>query len=327
VEDLKQTLKGTKKQLEAVAHQRDKALQRAKEARSQEDEYFEENSQLQQQDEALNNKLTETSGILNRSRDDNSMLKEKVEDLKAEGSREKANSHAAGGKNQAELMEARNDLKVSLGVNRNLQAELQRMQAVLPDEERHKLGLPPLKKDGKAAPVTPPAPPVETAPAPPVETASAPPVVTAPAAEASTPAAKPVASAVVPLAETHETGRAEQGVRPQVSEVKHWEKAAVATKPSAKRLLARATPAPATAKEATSKPVVKTAPVAVVKALPAKSAEKVKTAAALPGEPLKPVDDAAAMLASVTEPKPAPSSGKKSALQKLADFFASPLQR
>lgn len=303
-EDFDNKLKKTKQQLEAVAHQGDKNLERAKEARSQEDEYFEENSRLEQQDEALNTKLTEIGAASNHSQDENRVLHQKLQDLKSEEAREKANSHSAWVENQDELMQARRDVQLSLGVNRNLQAELERTRAVLSDKGRQTVGLPPLKKDTTA---------------------------------------KAVTSVVVQLAENHDEGPATQPLTPQVSEVKHWEKTADVAKPPVKRLMVKAVPkvpAPTVVTpEVTPKVALKAMPkaavatvsaveaVPVARALPAKkSAVKVEKpkAAPLPGEPPKPSDDAATTLASVTDPKP-PSP--PSALQKLAAFFASPLQR
>merc|ERR1719439_241082 len=68
VDTLTDKLQKTRKELDAVKHQRDKATERAKEARSQEDEYFEENSRLQQQDDTLNAKLNDLSAAANRSK-------------------------------------------------------------------------------------------------------------------------------------------------------------------------------------------------------------------------------------------------------------------
>lgn len=326
-----------------MMHQRDKALERAKEARSQEDEYFEENSRLEQQDGTLKTQLTEIETTNNNSQAQNSELRQRVEDLKAEEAREKANSHAAWVKNQGELMQSRRDLKLSMGVNANLEAELKRTEAILTDKERAALGLPPLKKDAKgkktSAPVSQPAPPA----APVVAAPTAPAVVEEPAAVA--PAVAPAApepavtptpkeTAVVPLREKEEDSSAAEPLTPQVGHVKVWETAAEAAKP--KKLLSKvasvvAKPEPAKKAAPISRAPVASKQPAVVqaKAVPPAAAVKVKTTPApLPGEPPKPVDDAAATLASVTggsdsTPK-ASSAAPRSALQKLAEFFASP---
>jgi len=170
VQDLEDSVKTTKQQILAVGRQRDKALERAKEARSQEDEYFEENSRLEQQDEALNAKLAEVGTAANRTQEENKVLDQQVQDLKDEAAREKANSHAAWLQNSDELIQAKEDLKVSMQGNRDLQAQLAQAQAVLSDKERHTLGLPPLKKQATAvkaeAPATPPAAPAATSPQP-----------------------------------------------------------------------------------------------------------------------------------------------------------------
>jgi hypothetical protein len=293
VQNLKELLKKTKHSLKAVAQQRDKALERAKEARSQEDEYFEENSDLQTQDKEFQQKIVDMGAAANHSNDETEVLQQQVDELKAEAEREKANSHAAFVTNQNELMEARQDLQMSLGVNRNLQAELQRMQAVLSDKERQTLGLPPLKKDASVKAVAPTASPVVAA-----------------ASEEKQ----------VVLEEKHEDEHPPSPLTPQVAERKHWETAEEAARSTAKKLLA---------KKAVAAPVEKASAVSIVKALPAqkKVAKLSTTQTPLPGEPPKPSNDAEATLASVTNSKPAAGHSKKSALQKLADFFASPLPR
>merc|ERR1711924_532587 len=146
-------------QLSSITRQRDKALNRAKQARSQEDEYFEENSHLEQQEEATNAKLAEVSAIANSSRDENNLLKQQVEDARSEESQEKANSHAAWVENQGQLMQARRDLQDSQNVNVDLQTQLRQAQALLSDKERQKLGLPPLKKPAAAKAQKSPTPP------------------------------------------------------------------------------------------------------------------------------------------------------------------------
>jgi chromosome segregation ATPase len=282
VDGLRDALQETKSQLASITHQRDKALGRAKQARSQEDEYFEENSHLEQQDEALNQKLAEVTAASNRSQADDAALKQEVSDLKNENAREKANSHAAWVENQDELMQARQDVKGSAQTNEDLQAELHREQAVLSDKERQALGLPPVKKAVTAAP--------QHAIAQASEAASN----TAVGKPDESPASKPLI--------------------PQVEET------STDTKPAPKKLLAKR-PEQEVAKSSASKTEVQVVPSATV----VKAAKTELVQAPLPGEPPKPTDDdAAATLASVVDPKPA---APRSSLQKLADFFASPIQR
>jgi hypothetical protein len=308
-EDLSGELAKTKQQLASMTRQREKAVMRAKEARSQEDEYFEENSRLEQQDEALNTKLNEVSATANASLKENKILKQKVEDLKDEENQEKANSHAAWVENEGQLMQARRDLKLSERARSQMEAELQRTEAILTDKERQTLGLPVLNKtdgksqaDAKSAVAAPSAKAVTQPPTVAVTQAPVVAVTQAPAPE--TPKAN---TAVVPLAEKTEKGSNAEPLTPQVGHVKVWESAA---KP-AKKLLAKH-----------SHPTEVKPTIAVTAAVSTKTDV---TQAPLPGEPPKPVDDAAATLASVSDAKP--TSGRRSALQKLADFFASPLQR
>jgi len=378
VDDLTSNLKRTQTKLGKRTEQRNKALERAREARSQEDEYFEENSRLQQQDDSVNAKLSEVGAAANHSQEENTVLNQKIEDLKSVEFREKANSHAAWVQNQGELMQSRRDLKLSMGVNRNLQDELQRTQAVLSDKERQTLGLPVLKRGTQVKTL---------ATAGNTESVARAPEVLQPA---------PVA---VPLEERHEEGAAAVPLTPQVSHIKVWETTAETAKP--KRLLSKSVPAivkaepvkvvpkatPVVAKVEPVKVVPKAIPVAakaepvkkvvvvpappqlkkaapvevlkkavpkdtvvakaeavkkvvavlappqpekvaviIVKAATPMAAAQVQTTHAplLSGEPQIPADDAAATLASVTDPQPL---AQHSALQKLAAFFASPLQR
>jgi hypothetical protein len=284
-----------------MTRQHEKAVMRAKEARSQEDEYFEENSRLEQQDEALNTKLNEVSATANASMKENGILKQKVEELKDEENQEKANSHAAWVENEGQLMQAKRDLKLSEQARGQMGAELQRAEAILTDKERQTLGLPLLNRtDGKSQAgvkslVAATSPKAVTQP--PAATVTQPPAPETPKAN----------TAVVPLGEKTEKGSNTEPLTPQVGHVKVWEAAA---KP-ARRLLAKH-----------SHPTEVASTVAATVAVSTKTAV---TQAPLPGEPPKPVDDAAVTLASVTDAKP--TIGRRSALQKLADFFASPLQR
>merc|ERR1719183_1937810 len=151
-------------------------------------------------------------------------------------------------------MQARSDLKLSMGVNRNLQMELERTRTVLSDKERETLGLPALKKDAKDAkgangkdktpvPVTAVSTLSERSvtapdtPAPVATQKNPAPQMLSPATPApSVTQEKPVvkAPASVPLQQKREA--ATEALKPQIGHVKVSEKIAQVVKPTPKRL-------------------------------------------------------------------------------------------
>eukprot|EP00411_Alexandrium_monilatum_P007386 CAMPEP_0175296090 /NCGR_PEP_ID=MMETSP0093-20121207/58850_1 /TAXON_ID=311494 /ORGANISM="Alexandrium monilatum, Strain CCMP3105" /LENGTH=279 /DNA_ID=CAMNT_0016592077 /DNA_START=54 /DNA_END=891 /DNA_ORIENTATION=+ len=140
-QELENQLQAVQRQTEVLSHQREVALERVRTARSQEDEYFEENSQLQQRGEALSDKLKEADSDLNHSASEIQQLRSEVTTLKAEEVREQQNSHAAWVANERELVQARRDLQLANMLKDSTQAELQHTRAVLTDTQRRALGL------------------------------------------------------------------------------------------------------------------------------------------------------------------------------------------
>mmetsp|Transcript_49940 Transcript_49940/g.139862 ORF Transcript_49940/g.139862 Transcript_49940/m.139862 type:complete len:761 (-) Transcript_49940:79-2361(-) len=125
----------------ALAVQRDRLADEVREARSQEDEYFEENSQLRQQSEALASKLRDATTSASRNADAANDARAELEQRKSDEARDQENSRAAWVSNQREMMQLRGDIRLTNDVKDRLQAELERTQAVLTNEQRHALGL------------------------------------------------------------------------------------------------------------------------------------------------------------------------------------------
>jgi len=135
-----------------ITRQRDDATDRVRNARSQEDEYFEENARLTQQNEALNEKLQKTGTSLNNTIDEERTLKMQVDELRVEKAKSQQSARAAFVRDERELDQSRRDLTEAKQLANSLQVEMARTQAVLTDEQRHDLGLP-TSAPAKAAPV------------------------------------------------------------------------------------------------------------------------------------------------------------------------------
>lgn len=142
VDDLDAKFEAAKKELYHVTQQRTDALEAAKEARTQEDEYFDENVRLQQQAEALTAKLGQASEASNHSAEVLQALKAEVENTKAESARQQSNTQAAWLVNQKELMQIRRELAETQDREDSLKADRNRIQQVLTVAQRQKLGLP-----------------------------------------------------------------------------------------------------------------------------------------------------------------------------------------
>jgi len=137
-----------------LAAQRDSSVERVKEARSQEDEYFEENSHLQQQAETLTGKLRDTMEQVNNTEAEKSALLVQVDNLKTEATHEQSEYHATWVENQRDLMKAHSQTKSANAAKKTIQAELRRMRPLLDNKQRQLLGLPVLKEDPKTARLT-----------------------------------------------------------------------------------------------------------------------------------------------------------------------------
>jgi len=81
---LESQLRAKQSNEQAAAHQRDEALEQIKAMGGQEDEYFQENTQLRQQNEDVLAKYQESETARNRSRAEVQELKGKIEEMQAE---------------------------------------------------------------------------------------------------------------------------------------------------------------------------------------------------------------------------------------------------
>jgi len=124
-----------------LGEQRGEEARRVKEARSQEDEYFEEQTRLQQQIEALSSQLAQAESSSNESAAHEHELRTELGEEKADEARESRNSHAAWVTNQKELLQARVDVKDAVSTKDEVQAELMRTRAVLTADQSKVLGL------------------------------------------------------------------------------------------------------------------------------------------------------------------------------------------
>lgn len=265
-DDLDHRLLKSEREETAVARQRDSAMDRVRQARSEADEYSEENNMLKQQDQELEAQLRERSLAANATEDEVQARTVEVRQLRSEAAREKAASHAAWVSNERELTQAKQNLNAINLLKEQQEDKLMRIQAVLTATQRKKLGLPPAPHLAKRKRANQQ-----------VWGSAAAMASTAKFASPRHPGAQSGGKALVPIS--------------GISLV-------VAVKP------------------AILKPTV---------ALP----KQPHSSQLLRGEPRRPADSneaADATLLSVVAPKAATPSSARSALQKLAAYFASPLQ-
>jgi len=138
-EKLEQDLLAAERSETAVARQRDAALDRVRSARSEEDEYFEENTHLQQGVEELQTQLHDAYAASNHSAANEEVLRGEVQGLRGDIAQEKQTAHAAWVANERELIQARRDLRSNRQAKETLQAEVSRLQSVLTDNQRQTL--------------------------------------------------------------------------------------------------------------------------------------------------------------------------------------------
>mmetsp|Transcript_36940 Transcript_36940/g.94242 ORF Transcript_36940/g.94242 Transcript_36940/m.94242 type:complete len:990 (+) Transcript_36940:53-3022(+) len=151
-EQLEHELLSAERSETAVARQRDAAVDRVRSARSEEDEYFEENTHMQQQVEELQAELHDAYAASNRSAAEDGALRGEVHDLRADMAQEKRSAHAAWVTNENELLQAKRDLLIARQAKEALQAEVSHMQAVLTDDQRKTLGVSPAGEGARSAP-------------------------------------------------------------------------------------------------------------------------------------------------------------------------------
>lgn len=150
-DDLSAQLQEAQKKLKRVSLARQAAAEQADAARSQEDEYFDENVRLQQEDEDLNRELKEVQLSSNRSSIESKQLREQVTQLQADAQRQDETFHATWLSNEQEMLQVETDLKDANRVKNKMQAQLSQMQKILTDDQRKTLGLPVVKPAKKAA--------------------------------------------------------------------------------------------------------------------------------------------------------------------------------
>jgi len=298
-----------------LARQGQSAAEHVRMARQQEDEYFEENTQLTQQAEQLKERVSEAEEQVNATATENRKLRDETDSLKADQEREQRNSHAAWVENERELVQSRRDLETAKMLEDSEQGELTRTRALLSDAQRKTLGLP------AAAPPTPTKAGVKATP--PVSAKAAPTQNKRPAAVTAEAAATATSAATAVIASTATSASGPRSTKPEPATVSvslRLPRSNTDTQDKGSSVVPPLTPQLGHVK------VWGKAPTAHLRAGPAQqlsaTSSSTKSQALLPGEPNRPNTDPAVTLASAEEA----ASSPQSALQRLADYFAAPPQ-
>jgi len=145
-EDLDRKLLESEREETVVARQRDAAIDRVRQARSEADEYYEENNKLQQQNQDLESQLKERLSQSNTNQAEVDALKVEVKQLRDEDEKERAASHAAFMKSEDEISKVKKETKEADAIKIRTEDQVMRIQQFLTDQQRKKLGLPPATK-------------------------------------------------------------------------------------------------------------------------------------------------------------------------------------
>lgn len=193
--DLQAKLDREDKTLLQAKQDREDALDKAREAGSRENSYFDDNSRLHSQNEALKSQLAEAFASSNKTSEEENRYKGEVTRLREEKQQDQENSHAAWVEAENELLASKTENQAAAAKTSQLQAEIARTRAMLTADQRKALGMPP------AAPVKASAPPAVPQPAVlPVATPVDLPVPSQPALAPPPPAALPAATPFQPAA-------------------------------------------------------------------------------------------------------------------------------
>lgn len=317
VEELQAKVDAQNSKVQALSAQREDALKRAKEASSREDAYFDDNSHLEMQNEALQEQITDLSNKANQSSAQVATLTAEVDRLREAKSQDSENSHAAWLSAENELLGYKKESQTASMLNNEMQAELARTRAVLTDKQRKTLGLPP---PGKA-----PAQPLAAAAAVPPRGEVDGPASVAAAWENLVPA--PLPTSVVSQVRAAAVTWQESAVAPAAPSAP----AAPVAPAAPARLLSRM----AAVVQAKPTALPMTPQVGHLKAV----VHPTTGLTQLPGEPRRPVADDTATLAAVdaevqagdkvrtpAAPDAEGQEGDKTPLQKLAAYFQAPTE-
>jgi len=156
-EELDQKLLESERRTADLSRERDDAVERLHTARSEQDEYFQENSNLNEQNQALQTKLRDAGDAINRTALEEQVLRGELQQVREDSVREQKASHAEWASNEHEAESLREDLREQSQEKDDMQAKLSKISAVLTEEQRKKLGLltapkaPPAQKDPPAS--------------------------------------------------------------------------------------------------------------------------------------------------------------------------------
>jgi len=153
---LEENLQQRTSQLQVALRKSSEAAKSEKDARSQEDVYFEEAQKLQQKYDAQSSALEAAYEMSNSSAAETTRLKDNVERLEGEQARDQRNSHAVWVDVERELVQAQKKQAWAQAEISQTRLEAMKAESLLTDEQRAKLGLPPREKESpKVAPRKP----------------------------------------------------------------------------------------------------------------------------------------------------------------------------
>lgn len=139
--DLEGQVASAKAALAEVAKTGKSVLDELRVERSHLNEYFDQTTQWQQQNEALETKVNDGRAAANRSADEVVSLRAQVDALKEEARREQQISKVSDESNERDLFRSREDVSAAATRNNDLKAELDQVRNVLTSSQRQRLGL------------------------------------------------------------------------------------------------------------------------------------------------------------------------------------------
>lgn len=139
---LSAALRETLRRVAEAEKRRDSSQARLSQGRTQEEESFEQVAELQRQNEALNASAEEAKAAESNSAVEAEVLKAMWAEVQSTHSKEKAVDHQAWVAGEQKLLQARRDEALAESLTSNLNTELKHTEALLTEEQRHKLGLP-----------------------------------------------------------------------------------------------------------------------------------------------------------------------------------------
>jgi len=324
-EDLEHRLTSSEREETEMVRQRDEAQVQVRQARGDADQYFDENSRLQQQRDALMAKMSEVKDAINASESESIRLRSDASKLREQSAHEQEAKADQWKSAQADLQEVRDELSTAKVLREQDEEDLDRTQAVLTAEQRERLGLPPAAasssiSSSQASPVEPAA--VEEPALPQMQEEAAEMqqemagTSAAPAAPIATEA--PRARQEAPVAASLSSGTADVVT---VTKKDHQD-------PLAGMASALGTLGAGTAKAVAATPAPQTAAPPQLRGEPRRPKDSNQAAstifASVSSDPVAPANDGSSSFP--TEPPMSSVAAHRSTLERLAAYFASPIK-